>query len=708
MGKKRNDKHEKPELQDEKGLSRRDFFKKGAAAGVGAAALAGVGKAAAQEATGEDIEWHYEADVVVVGSGATGLPAAIRARDLGSSVLVIEQNFDIGGRALHSGGWTSLGGGDPIQERDRTGSDPEGWGLPESPVPAEALEEDPDFLFRDVTDWSVVGADGVARFRYNDPNQHRGWADNCPATRQFLMDNYVRFSRIDGTHNGGGLLRARSARTMLRLADETDMRAGTVSREDAGEPGVQTTLFAGDDPMAEHASAPEGWVVRGSALTRPLEFSAKEKGVRFMLHRHMDEIVRENQFSGRVLGIKANYSPRTDPDTGERLVSYGEAAGGEWARGVIEDRREVVNIRARKAVIIATAGYQHNRHVRGMFYPAMADPAIVGYDWTFIGPKGMDASGIIAGMKVGGNLAGVTHAYQFATGFRLRPSNSLGSVEPRGGTPGYPTDAFRRAFGINIGTAGWEHVILVNQVGKRFYNERDVARQMNPALSSSRWENTPLPNGWEDHVIGDWRNSRVEWIKEIYSKPSLLEAAVKPNEGSQPPDYFPGPVWAVFDAAAVQRGDWDISPPNTADDGYFHSADTLAELAAKVTGHPHQNTPMTYLEETVARYNEFVDMAADEDFERDGPMHKIESPPFYAAAATIGIHDSNGGLQTNGRMQVLDFEGNVIPGLYVGGEASGGGFQHGLGRALPHGYIAGTNAAEEVADAPVPDVRRLA
>ena len=208
-------------------------------------------------------------------------------------------------------------------------------------------------------------------------------------------------------------------------------------------------------------------------------------------------------------------------------------------------------------------------------------------------------------------------------------------------------------------------------------------------------------------MVGDWRNSRVEWIREIYDKPAPLEAAVAPNEGSTAPNYFAGPVWAIFDAAAVERGGWNIDPPYTADDGYFHSADTLSELAVKVTGHPHQNTPMNHLEETVARYNEFVDGGEDEDFERDLPMHKLETPPFYAAAATIGIHDSNGGLQTNERMQVLDTEGNAIPGLYVGGEASGGGFQHGLGRAMPHGYIAGTSAAQEVADAPVPAVRRI-
>jgi predicted oxidoreductase len=52
-------------------------------------------------------------------------------------------------------------------------------------------------------------------------------------------------------------------------------------------------------------------------------------------------------------------------------------------------------------------------------------------------------------------------------------------------------------------------------------------------------------------------------------------------------------------------------------------------------------------------------------------------------------------LRINGKMQVLDTQGAVIPGLYSGGEASGGGQQHGLGRALVHGYIAGGAIAQE-------------
>jgi Zn-dependent alcohol dehydrogenase len=92
MARKRNSGRKEPKLAQKKALSRRDFFKSGAAAGVGAAVLSGPGQARAQ-----GIRWDHEADVVVLGSGCVGLFAAVRARDLGASVLVIEQNFDVGG-----------------------------------------------------------------------------------------------------------------------------------------------------------------------------------------------------------------------------------------------------------------------------------------------------------------------------------------------------------------------------------------------------------------------------------------------------------------------------------------------------------------------------------------------------------------------------------------------------------------------------------
>jgi FAD binding domain len=679
---KKGDTGRKPRKQKQ-ALSRRDFFRSGTAAGISVAVLSAPG-----EATAQGIAWNYEADIVVLGSGCVGLHAAVRARDLGASVIVLEQNFDVGGKLVHSGGWTSLGGGDPIQERDRMGADPDGLGLRPPMVKAADLEDDPDRLFRDMTDWSVVDATGVARYRYNDRELHRAWADNAPKTRQFMMDNHVRFGRIDGTHQGGGVSRARAARAMMKLADKTDIKAGTISPEDRGDPaGERHTPF---NPMRYFpggtgaAVGAPGWVWGGFAIARSMEFSAREKGVRFILNRHMDELIREQPFSGRVLGVKASYAPRMHPQTGARLESF-------WQNGNVDDRAATIYVRARKAVIVATGGMHGSIALRTMTDPRMVEPSIEYGPSSLIGPLNMDGSGVIAGMKIGANLAGMMQNYQHSLASPTI-SSVLGTRDAVASIfPGHPSFLFARAKGVAIGAAGWEHAIAVNQVGKRFYNERTIGDVSSDAKYPPGSDGTRTP-----FVPLDWRNASPAQVKAQYKRSAAADAALAMNEGSKAPDYASGPVWAIFDGAAVQRGGWPVRYPYIADppDGYFHKADTLGELAKKVMGHPYQKMPLKYLEETVARYNAFADKGADEDFEKP-VMHRIDTPPFYAAIASVRVLDSYGGLRINGKAQVLDTQGEVIPGLYAGGEASGGGWQHGIGRATVHGYIAGTHAAQE-------------
>src|SRR5256885_9820570 len=104
----RNDKNGAPPA-----LSRRSFLSKGAAAGVGAAALTG---ATATDAKAE-IKWDHTADVVIIGAGVSGLAAAITARDHNVSVIAVEENYDIGGRGILSGGRLHLGGGNAMQQK---------------------------------------------------------------------------------------------------------------------------------------------------------------------------------------------------------------------------------------------------------------------------------------------------------------------------------------------------------------------------------------------------------------------------------------------------------------------------------------------------------------------------------------------------------------------------------------------------------------
>ena len=84
-------------------ISRRNVLISTAFAGM--TGLSGTASAAAAPCSAAmPKKWNYEADVVIIGAGAVGLPAAIGARDAGLSVLVVDANYDIGGHAITSGG----------------------------------------------------------------------------------------------------------------------------------------------------------------------------------------------------------------------------------------------------------------------------------------------------------------------------------------------------------------------------------------------------------------------------------------------------------------------------------------------------------------------------------------------------------------------------------------------------------------------------
>ncbi|MCG7368257.1 flavocytochrome c [Pantoea sp. ACRSH] len=150
-------------------------------------------------------------------------------------------------------------------------------------------------------------------------------------------------------------------------------------------------------------------------------------------------------------------------------------------------------------------------------------------------------------------------------------------------------------------------------------------------------------------------------------------------------------AWVVFDE--------QVRANNKAADeyiakGFVISAPTVGELAVKL------NMEHTTLEETLARYNQFVVDQKDEDFGRTTALrHPLNQGPFYAIRIAPGVHHTMGGVTINTDTAVLDSNKQVIRGAWAAGEVVGG--IHGANRIggnavadiIIFGILAGRNAA---------------
>jgi len=323
--------------------------------------------------------------------------------------------------------------------------------------------------------------------------------------------------------------------------------------------------------------------------------------------------------------------------------------------------------------MVASGGSSGNVNFRRIFDPRLTEEfQLAGEPFS-----SQDGSGELAAMSVGATLWGTANQTLERNG-AIRKRNLIGAQYLYvGWTPESPVFPLARASGLQV--RDWQTLILVNQVGKRFYDETAVG-----------WPYGTHFGDIKGYVQEDWRNAKK---RAIYGQ-NFIDAALALNEGSTAPDFGAGPTWAIFDADAVKREKWELKPPFI-DPQFFFSGNTLAELAGQIKQNPFTKVdmPAKNLEATVARYNLLVDAGYDVDFEAPKPKYKIQTPPFYAAWATVEVHDTYAGLRINMKGQVMDLKGQVIPGLYCGGESAGGCSQHGQGRCITQGYIAGHEAA---------------
>ena len=128
--------------------------------------------------------------------------------------------------------------------------------------------------------------------------------------------------------------------------------------------------------------------------------------------------------------------------------------------------------------------------------------------------------------------------------------------------------------------------------------------------------------------------------------------------------------------------------------GYTVQGDTYEALAEAM------GVPADAFASTMEKWNAAVAAGRDDEFGRTSFANPLDTAPYYAIQIAPGVHHTMGGIKIDTSAQVLDTEGNVIPGLFAAGEVTGG--IHGANRLggnavadfIVFGRISGQSAAD--------------
>lgn len=322
-----------------------------------------------------------------------------------------------------------------------------------------------------------------------------------------------------------------------------------------------------------------------------------------------------------------------------------------------ETRREVVGvealregrpirIRARLGVHLATGGFEWDYELKRHF---LRNPTL----YT-LGAGGNTGDGLRMAMAVGADLRNMNEVYGHTVYKQeaeiLRP-NLMGAT--------LNAEIEKRVAGS----------IIVNDRGERFHDE--AADYDSTWRSFYTWEN------W-----GDLRYRNL-------------------------------PAFLIFDGSVRRKGKLAGASATDPLPDWFVEAPTIRALAERLGIEPDG------LEATVARFNANARQGIDPDFTR-GQSHydrygspdvgitlgPIENPPFYGAEVAPADLGTCGGARVDGRAQVLDPFGGIIPGLSASGNCAGigspgssyGGGGGTIGPALTFAYIAGRELAARKKD----------
>jgi 3-oxosteroid 1-dehydrogenase len=557
----------------------------------------------------------HHVDVLVVGSGGGGMTAALAADAAGLDTLIVE-------KASYFGGSTALSGG--------------GIWVPGAPAQRRSgYTPDPDEVFAYLR--TITG--GLV-----SDERLRAYVDHAPQMMEFLerTSSWFEFVWKPG------------------YADYyPEVAGGSAQGSTINVPAIDLRALGEDEQhlLQPLALAPRGIWFAPKDLRLFYQVRQNWRGKAVLL-KLIWRMVRARVFGDRMAAIGQSLAARMRLALREQDVPLWLDApmtelltdvDGRVVGAVVQRHGRDVRIGARRGVIIASGGFDHDMDWRRQVQP------IIDKDWSFGNPLAT-GDGIRAAQKVGAATDLLDEAWwfpaicwpdgrlQFMLNERMMPSQFIvNGAGERFINEAAPYMDFAHAM-IEGEKTGTQHipVWLVTDIAS--FHRYVVAGH----LPIPKVPFAPVPTGWK--VPRAWLESGV--VKEGNS----------------------------FEELAQQIG----VPP----DALRRTADRFNELAAK--GH----------DDDFNRGDSAYDNYYGDPTLPNPNLKPLGKPPYYAFQIIPGDLGTSGGVVTDEHARVLRDDGSAIDGLYAVGNASAAvmgrsyaGAGATIGPAMTFGYIAANHIA---------------
>lgn len=524
-------------------------------------------------------------DVAVVGSGAAGLLAACQAHDLGASVLVLEKTALLGGTSAMSGGALWIPNNPLMADAGIDDSGEEAFAYLRSVIPAEQVADRTLATYVETAPLMVEYLRSIG-VPYRPVALYRDYYPAVPGwkTGGRTMD----CDPLDGRRLGRHLGLIRQGPPASRFLGRVNLSITEVMNIQAVVPGWRGLAlgallrYAADVPGRLQGSR-DRRLCLGEALIGRLLLAVLSRGIQVHINAQVTDLLRDD--AGRVSGL-----------------------------GIVDDHGITQAVDARRAVIVASGGFEHSRSLRTEHLAEPTDP-----DWS-AGSPGNTGDLLLAGQRIGAATALMAEAWWAPVVMR----------------DGQPVVLFFEKSKPGI--------MIVDRHGQRFMNESITYNSYGRCIYGEDYQRSDRVPAY---VIFD------RTYREKYVFGGLLQSSLSPDWMS-PGAFGEGGMLRKAPSLRALAGELAID------------ADGLEATASRLGAFARSGEDLDFGRGADAHDRQYGDASVTPN-PCLGPVAK---PPFYGAPLYPGDIGTKGGLVTDDDARVLDGRGMAIPGLFAAGNCS--------------------------------------